>query len=302
MVPHRSRPQGLGWPEPSAGFEGSVVCPSRGKRRRSFPAGLTTSRPSAGGSSSPSLSASRSSRSALRLATTVASLMVAIIVAATLAPFAVRMHARGWSSLKAAGALTGALVLGVLAVVVIVILALVPVLTDVGTSISDAVTRLEAILVALPFGDAIEKLLDVLIGLARERDRWRGRDDRRFGRDDRDHRDARDLHHVLPPPRRRQGVAREHAWDDGLEPRAHHAGRPGCGAIHRRIPARHSRHGDRQVGRGIRAAAAARRPLPGPTRGPRLLRRLRAVRRSLRDRRRSLSSPRSAPRAAQGGP
>src|SRR6478609_8056399 len=104
---------------------------------------------------------------ALRLGTTVASLMVAIIVAATLAPFAVRMHARGWSSLKAAGALTGALVLGVLAVVVIVILVLVPVVTDVGTSISDAVTRLEAILVALPFGDAIQKFLDVLIGLAR---------------------------------------------------------------------------------------------------------------------------------------
>ena len=93
--------------------------------------------------------------------------MVAIIVAATLAPFAVRMHARGWSSLKAAGALTGALVLGVLAVVIIVILALVPVLTDVGTSISDAVTRLDAILVALPFGDAIQKLLDLLVGLAR---------------------------------------------------------------------------------------------------------------------------------------
>jgi predicted PurR-regulated permease PerM len=103
----------------------------------------------------------------LRLSTTVASLMVAIIVAATLAPFAVRMHARGWSSLKAAGALTGALVLGVLAVVVIVILALVPVVTDLGTSISDAVTRLEAILVALPFGDAIEKVLDLLVGLAR---------------------------------------------------------------------------------------------------------------------------------------
>ena len=103
----------------------------------------------------------------LRLSTTIASLMVGIIVAATLAPFAARMRARGWSNLKAAGALTGALVLGVLAVLAILIVALVPWLSDIGTTISNGVDRLDEMLAGSFFGDAIHQLLDLFTGLAR---------------------------------------------------------------------------------------------------------------------------------------
>ena len=105
---------------------------------------------------------------ALRLGTTVASLMVGIIVAATLAPFAVRLRAKGWSGLKTASALTGALVLGVLAVLLILIVALVPSLRDIGTLISTGVTRLQQAATASPFGDALEDVLGVVAALARD--------------------------------------------------------------------------------------------------------------------------------------
>jgi predicted PurR-regulated permease PerM len=103
----------------------------------------------------------------LRLSTTIASLMVGIIVAATLAPFAERMRARGWSNLKAAGALTGALVLGLLIVVAILILAFVPWLSDIANTVSSGLDRLDEILAGSIFGDAIQQLLDLLVGLTR---------------------------------------------------------------------------------------------------------------------------------------
>jgi predicted PurR-regulated permease PerM len=105
---------------------------------------------------------------ALRLGTTVASLMVGIIVAATLAPFAVRLRARGWSGLKTASALTGALVLGVLGVLVILIVALVPSLREIGTLVSSGLDRLQAAVAASPFADALEGVLGLLATLAKD--------------------------------------------------------------------------------------------------------------------------------------
>jgi predicted PurR-regulated permease PerM len=93
--------------------------------------------------------------------------MVGLIVAATLAPFALRLRARGWSNLKAAGALTGALLLGVVAVVAILVVALVPWLSDIATTVSNGLARLNEILDGSIFGGAIHELLDLFTGLAR---------------------------------------------------------------------------------------------------------------------------------------
>ncbi len=168
---------------------------------------------------------------ALRLGTTVASLMVGDHRRSH--PRSVRRSDASTRlvGLKAAGALTGALVLGVLAVLLIVIVALVPSLTDIGTSISDAVhTTRRTQSAASPFGDAIRR---------------RPRPRRRAG--------TRDVDRWTSSRRSARSVATiatiamlatfmtffllldgDKAWhastqrDDGVEPRAPHARRPGC--------------------------------------------------------------------------
>jgi predicted PurR-regulated permease PerM len=105
---------------------------------------------------------------ALRLSTTLASLMVGLIVVATLAPFADRLRARGWSGLKVAAALTGALVLGVLGILVILIVALAPSMIELGTSISNGVAELQDLLASMPFGDALQKVLELFATVAKD--------------------------------------------------------------------------------------------------------------------------------------
>jgi len=62
----------------------------------------------------------------LVLSTTVLSLLLGFILAATLAPYARRLRARGWSGLKAAAGVTGGLLLAVFIGLALVFVALAP--------------------------------------------------------------------------------------------------------------------------------------------------------------------------------
>jgi putative heme transporter len=94
-----------------------------------------------------------------RLSTTIASLLVGGIAAATLSPFASRLRSRGWSGLRAAAALTGALVLGGLGVIVLIFAALVPTISDLADLIRRGADALQAAVAETPFGQQFAEIL-----------------------------------------------------------------------------------------------------------------------------------------------
>jgi predicted PurR-regulated permease PerM len=99
------------------------------------------------------------------LSTTVLSLLLGFILSATLAPYATALRARGWSGLKAAGAITGALVLGVVVILALVFVALAPYVRDIAAVVSAAATKLSDALAELPNGSQIASLFDTVVGL-----------------------------------------------------------------------------------------------------------------------------------------
>jgi predicted PurR-regulated permease PerM len=98
----------------------------------------------------------------LKLSTTIASLLVGGIAAATLSPFASRLRSRGWSGLRAAAAVTGALVLGGLGVLVLIFAALVPSITELADMVSSGLAAFRAAVAETPLGQQFADLLDRL--------------------------------------------------------------------------------------------------------------------------------------------
>ncbi len=96
------------------------------------------------------------------LSTTVMSLLLGFIMAATLAPFAQRLRARGWSGLKAAGAVTGGLVLAVFVVLALVFVALAPHVAAMAGAIMAGIDEFQAWLATLPSGSEMVVVVDHL--------------------------------------------------------------------------------------------------------------------------------------------
>ncbi len=102
----------------------------------------------------------------LVLSTTVMSLLLGFILASTLAPYAQRLRARGWSGLKAAAAVTGALVLVVFVVLALVYVALAPQIAAMASAITAGIADLQDFLATLPDGNevsaAVAAMMDVV--------------------------------------------------------------------------------------------------------------------------------------------
>ena len=102
----------------------------------------------------------------LVLSTTVMSLLLGFILAATLAPYARRLRARGWSGLKAAGAVTGGLVLIVFVALALIFIALAPQVAALAQAMSAGLDALQAYIASLPSGseaaEVVERFADTL--------------------------------------------------------------------------------------------------------------------------------------------
>jgi predicted PurR-regulated permease PerM len=95
----------------------------------------------------------------LVLSTTVLSLLLGFILAATLAPYARRLRARGWSGLKAAAGVTGGLLLAVFIGLALVFVALAPSIVALAGAASAGVDALQAYLASLPAGSEVAEVL-----------------------------------------------------------------------------------------------------------------------------------------------
>ena len=78
-----------------------------------------------------------------------AALVIAVIVSATFAPLVMRLRGRGWSRLKAASVVTLVGLVAFIVVTALIVLAFIPSIVNLGTSVSDGVTRVKGVLADL---------------------------------------------------------------------------------------------------------------------------------------------------------
>ncbi len=78
-----------------------------------------------------------------------AAVVIALIVSATFAPLVMRLRARGWSRIKAASVVTLVALLVFVVVTALIVLAFVPSIVNLGTSVSDGVTKVKGVLTDL---------------------------------------------------------------------------------------------------------------------------------------------------------
>jgi predicted PurR-regulated permease PerM len=96
------------------------------------------------------------------LSTTVLSLLLGFILSATLAPYATRLRARGWSGIKAAGAITAGLLLGVGIILALIFGVIAPPLREIAAAVSAASATLSTAIAGLPNGGQVADLFNTV--------------------------------------------------------------------------------------------------------------------------------------------
>ena len=96
------------------------------------------------------------------LSTTVLSLLLGFILSATLAPYATRLRARGWSGIKAAGGITAGLLLGVAVILGLIFSVIAPPLREIAAAVSAASATLSTAIAGLPNGEQVANLFNTI--------------------------------------------------------------------------------------------------------------------------------------------
>ena len=101
---------------------------------------------------------------AVLLSTVTAAIVVGLIVASTFAPSVRGLRARGWDRTRAAAAVSGVALLGVVVAVVVIVLAFAPYVNDLLTAIRDGVTDIQAWLASIGAPEEVQRLVERVIG------------------------------------------------------------------------------------------------------------------------------------------